>query len=161
VLAASAAAEQRRNGRPEPLAGIQEITPQLMESLGVTSQKIHTAFVEAHGWWISLLKNINSPAALQLVKNLTQLSKSSPVEPGTLADAWLAAARIHYKQKEPARALAFAWRAFLVKPSVVGRAFPDAFRVRLWHPLLNATRPVRHALGLRQQSVKPPLKSRP
>ncbi len=29
-----------------------------------------------------------------------------------------------------------------------------AFRVRLWHPLLNLTRPVRHALGLRQKSVK-------
>ena len=24
------------------------------------------------------------------------------------------------------------------------------FRVRFWHPVLNATRPVRHALGLRQ-----------
>lgn len=158
VLAASAAAEHRRNGRPDPLADIQEITPQFVESLGVTSQKIHTAIVEAHGWWISLLKNINSPAALQLVKNLTQLSKSSPVKPGILADAWLAAARIHYKQKEPARALAFAWRAFLVKPSVMDRPFRDAFRVRLWHPLLNATRPVRHALRLRQQSVRPPLK---
>jgi hypothetical protein len=29
-----------------------------------------------------------------------------------------------------------------------------AFRVRLWHPLLNFTRPIRHALGLRQKSVK-------
>lgn len=31
-------------------------------------------------------------------------------------------------------------------------------RVWLWHPMLNATRPVRHALGLRQQSVRPTLK---
>jgi hypothetical protein len=26
----------------------------------------------------------------------------------------------------------------------------DAVRVRFWHPVLNATRPVRHALGLQQ-----------
>jgi hypothetical protein len=31
-------------------------------------------------------------------------------------------------------------------------ALRRAFRVRLWHPLLNFTRPIRHALGLRQKS---------
>jgi glycosyltransferase involved in cell wall biosynthesis len=31
-------------------------------------------------------------------------------------------------------------------------------RVRIWHPMLNATRPVRHALGLRQENVGPPMK---
>jgi FkbM family methyltransferase len=36
----------------------------------------------------------------------------------------------------------------------VGQPFRDALRVRLWHPLLNFTRPLRHALGLRQKSVK-------
>lgn len=30
----------------------------------------------------------------------------------------------------------------------------SAFRVRLWHPLLNFTRPIRHPLGLRQTNVK-------
>ena len=158
VLAASAAAEQRRNGRSDPLADIQEITPQVVESLGVTPQKIHTAFVEAYGWWISQLKDINSEAALELVEKLTQLSHSGPVEPQILADAWLAAVRIHYKQKEPARALAFAGRALLFRPSVVGHTFRDvigrAFRVRLWHPLLNFTRPIRHPLGLRQKTEK-------
>jgi hypothetical protein len=29
-----------------------------------------------------------------------------------------------------------------------------AFRARLWHPLLNLTRPVRHSLGLRQKNVQ-------
>ena len=31
-------------------------------------------------------------------------------------------------------------------------------RVYLWHPVMNATRPVRHALGLRQRTVKPAVK---
>jgi hypothetical protein len=33
-------------------------------------------------------------------------------------------------------------------------AIRRALRVRLWYPLLNFTRPIRHALGLRQESVK-------
>ena len=33
-------------------------------------------------------------------------------------------------------------------------AIRRAFRVRLWHPLLNFTRPIRHVLGLPQKSVK-------
>jgi hypothetical protein len=148
VLAASAAAEQRRSGRPDPLADVREITPQVVESLGVAPQKIHTAIVEAHGGWISQLKDINSEATLELVEKLTQLSRSGPVEPRILADAWLAAARIHYKQKEPARALAFAGRALLFGPT---DSIRRAFRIRLWHPLLNFTRPIRHTLGLRKK----------
>jgi len=31
---------------------------------------------------------------------------------------------------------------------------PHALRLGLWYPLLNVTRPIRHALGLRQESVK-------
>ena len=38
------------------------------------------------------------------------------------------------------------------------RQVGEAIRARIWHPVLNVTRPVRHALGLRQQSVRPPLK---
>src|SRR6516162_684907 len=33
-------------------------------------------------------------------------------------------------------------------------ALRRSFRVRLWHPLLNLTRPIRHRLGLQQNSVK-------
>jgi FkbM family methyltransferase len=157
-LAISAAVEKRRSGRSDPLADIQEITPQAVQSLGVTPQKIHTAFVEAYGAWSSQLRDINSEAALELIEKLTQLSHSGPVEPRLLADAWLAAARIHYKQKQPARALVFAGRTLLLKPSALTSTFIDpvrgAFRVRFWHPLLNLTRPIRHTLGLRLKSVK-------
>jgi glycosyltransferase involved in cell wall biosynthesis len=36
-------------------------------------------------------------------------------------------------------------------------SIPGILRVRLWHPILNASRPVRHALGLRQET-RPPVK---
>jgi hypothetical protein len=150
VLAARAAAEQRRSGGPDPLVDVEEITPQVVESLGVTPQEIHTAFAEAYGARISLLKDINSEVALELVEKLTLLSRSGPVEPRILSSAWLAAAGIRYRQKEPVRALALAGRALLFTPGT-GRYL---VRVRFWHPLLNITRPIRHALGLRQKSGK-------
>jgi glycosyltransferase involved in cell wall biosynthesis len=34
----------------------------------------------------------------------------------------------------------------------------DIIRARFWHPVLNATRPVRHTLGLRKKTSGPPLK---
>lgn len=162
TLAISAAAEQRRSGRvSDPLADIQEITPRAVQSLGVTPERIHTAFVNAYGWQVTQFENINPEAALELIEKLTQLSHSGPVEPRILADAWLRAARIHYKKKQMARALAFAGRSLLWGPGVVGRTLREAidtvrgaFRVTLWHPLLNVTRPIRHNLGLRQKGAK-------
>jgi hypothetical protein len=147
VLVASAAAEQRRSGGLDRLVDVQEITPQIVESLGVTPQKTYRAFVEAYTSWISQVKGIYSEATLELIEKLTQLSRSGPVEPGILAGAWLTAARIHFKQKQPARALVFAGRALSLMPRTT-------LRVGLWYPLLNFTRPVRHALGLRQKSAK-------
>jgi glycosyltransferase involved in cell wall biosynthesis len=147
VLAASAAAEQRRSGGPDPFADKQEITLQAVESLGVTPQKILAAFVEAYDSWISQLKEVNPEAALELVEKLTRLSRSGSVQPRILADALMSAANIHYKRKELARAVSCTVRALLLVPR-------DRFRHGLWHPVLNFTRPIRHTLGLRQNNAK-------
>jgi hypothetical protein len=154
VLAARAAALERKAGKRDPLSDVREITPELLSKLGVKEAEIQQAVLGGYRYWVDVLGEADPEAALELVEKLTQLSHSGPVEPRTLAGAWLAAARIHYEQKERARALAFTVRALLVRPSLVGRDFLDltrrAVRVRLWHPLLNFTRPIRHALGLRQ-----------
>lgn len=92
VLAARTAAAFRKQGRPDPFSGVEQITPDLLRKLGVTSTEIQNAL--------------------------------------------------------------------LYRPSV-GHTSRDvidsirrAFRVRLWHPLLNFTRPIRHTLGLRKKIVK-------
>src|SRR6266851_1359493 len=98
VLAARAAAMQRMCGRPDPLSDVEEITPQLLETLGVTAAETQEALRGAYGYWTEILKQIDSQAALHPVRH--------------------------------------------------------AFRARLWHALLNFTRPIRHALGLRKKSLK-------
>jgi glycosyltransferase involved in cell wall biosynthesis len=87
VLAASTAAAFRKQSRPDPFSGVEEITPELLRKLGVTTAEIQECL---------------------------QASQRNPV-------------------LDPIR---------------------SALRVRLWHPLLNFTRPIRHALGLRQKSAK-------
>ncbi len=80
------------------LSDVEEITPQLLETLGVTAAETQEALRGAYGYWTEILKQIDSQAALHPVRH--------------------------------------------------------AFRARLWHPLLNFTRPIRHALGLRKKSLK-------
>jgi glycosyltransferase involved in cell wall biosynthesis len=87
VLAARTGAVFRKQGRPDPFSGVEEITPELLGKLGVTKAEIQDCFQEV-------------------------------------------------------------------------RTFRDGFRVYLWHPLLNVTRPIRHALGLRQKSAKATVKQK-
>jgi hypothetical protein len=84
ILAARTAAAFRKQGRPDPFSGVDQITPGLLRKLGVTTAEIQECLVASR--------------------------RSSVID--------------HLRR---------------------------AFRVRVWHPLLNFTRPVRHALGLRQK----------
>ena len=47
--------------------------------------------------------------------------------------------------------------AMAIDPHALRRLVRAVFRLRFWHPVLRLTRPVRHAIGLRQQNVRPPL----
>jgi len=87
VLAARTGAAFRKQGKPDPFSGVEQITPELLRKLGVTTAEIQECL---------------------------QASQRNPV-------------------LDPIR---------------------SAFRVWLWHPLLNFTRPIRHALGLRKKSAK-------
>ena len=84
ILAARTAAAFRKQGRPDPFSGVDQITPGLLRKLGATTAEIQECLVASR--------------------------RSSVID--------------HLRR---------------------------AFRVRIWHQLLNFTRPVRHALGLRQR----------
>jgi hypothetical protein len=103
VLAARTAAAFRKQGRPDPLSGVEHITPELLRNLGVTTAEIKECLLTSH---------------------------KSSVKPPVGSDS-----ETVLRGLEPMR---------------------RAFRVRLWHPLLNLTRPIRHTLGLRQKSIKNP-----
>lgn len=127
MLAASAAAKQRRNGRPDPLSGADEITRQLLDTLGVTVAEIQEALLDTYGAWAKILKPTAPEVALRVIEGLLQLPCAESFDRSVLANSWLDAAGIHYRQGRPGKALAAAGRAVLVRPIVAGRPVKRAF----------------------------------
>jgi len=163
ILAARAAASLRRRGSPDPLAHAEEVTPQLLDTLGVNKAQIRRALLNGYKYWMDVLERSDPEAALRVIDELLQLPASGRGERLVLANARLTAAGIHYRRGKLARALVLAGRGASVR-ALMGAPIDSirgALRVALWHPLLEFTRPIRHALGLRQQSVRPPLKGSP
>jgi hypothetical protein len=121
VLAASAAAKQRRNGRPDPLSEAEEITPQLLDTLCVTVAEIEDALLGAYRYWTDILGRTDPDAALRVIEGLLQLPRAQSFQRSVVANLWLEAAGIHYGQGRPVRALVSAGRAVLVRPIIAGR----------------------------------------
>jgi glycosyltransferase involved in cell wall biosynthesis len=126
-LAARAAASFRRNGKPDPLSNVEEVTPQLVNSFGVTPEEIQRKLLDFCNYWMHLLKKVDPESALRVIDEIFRLSNSGAVERSILCDAWLAAAGIHYRQGRPAKALLCGSRALLLRPIVAGRPVKRAF----------------------------------
>jgi len=127
VLAARAAATLRKRGMADPLSDVEEITPQLLDNLGVTAAEIQEALLVAFGSWTEILRTRDPEGALRVIEALLRLPDSENFDRSTLANAWLEAAGIHYRQGRPGKALAAAGRAVLVRPIVAGRPVKRAF----------------------------------
>lgn len=127
VLAARAAASLRKRGRPDPLSDVEEVTPQLLDSLGVAEGEIQQELLRTYNYWIGVFKQFDSDSALRVTEELLRLPGSAFVPRSALANAWLTAAGIQYRQGRPAKALYSAGRALLLRPIVAGRPVKRAF----------------------------------
>jgi Glycosyl transferase family 2 len=125
VLAARAAAAIRRAGGADPLVGIERVTPQLLNALGVSGKEIREQVLSGYRYWIEVLEKSDPEAALEAIGGLLELSGSMARR--ERANTWLRAARIHAELGKPMRALFSASRGFLVRPIVAGRPFKRAF----------------------------------
>ena len=130
VLAARAAGALRSRGETDPLWEAQEVTPQLMQKLGVSTEEIRREAIKEHYFWMSFLAQVNPDAALELIDRLLELCDSGSAERSTAAGALLKAASIHYKHGRLARALASAGRALLVQPVEAARVVKMAITRR-------------------------------
>jgi hypothetical protein len=121
VLAARAAAMLRKRGMPDPLTGVEEITPQLLEKLGVKAAETQEALLGAYDYWTEILELIDAEEALRVIDGMLQLPEAENFPRSALANAWLKAAGIHYRQGRVGKALSAAGHAILVRPIVAGR----------------------------------------
>jgi glycosyltransferase involved in cell wall biosynthesis len=121
VIAARTAAMRRKLGEPDPLSGVEEVTPQLLRKLGVATAEIQDSLLANYGNWMELLNTKDPDAALRIVQGFLQMADSELTKRSALADAWLKAAAIYYRHGRLGKALLYACRGILVRPIVVGR----------------------------------------
>jgi glycosyltransferase involved in cell wall biosynthesis len=121
VLAARAAATVRREGGPDPLAGVTEITPEFVHALGITLADSHRALLGTYTYWIDLLGSTDPETTLRIIESFLQSPEAAALERSALAEIWLKAATIHYRQGRPGKAFSSVGRALLARPVVAGR----------------------------------------
>ncbi len=120
-LAAQASASARRNGIPDPLDSVEEITPALLTRLGVTEarQKRDLAF-QSWQWIRHMCMAGEYPVALNAaLENLR--SDLECVERWQIADLHLIVARLYWRQRRFLRSFLAASHAFVTRPVVAGR----------------------------------------
>jgi len=121
VLVADAAALKRRNGGRDPLSGVEEITPELLSALGVTSAQIQEAVLGGYNYWMDVLGQTDPEVELKVIEGFLAIGESQGVTRSAVANAWLRTAGIHFRQGRLARALVATGRAIQTRPIVAGR----------------------------------------
>lgn len=127
LLAARAAARLRSRGRPDPLSSVEQITPQLLDSLGVPEAERQKLFINSCHHWMCLLRKIEPDAAMLAASEILRFSNSQVAQRWVFADAWLVLAELHFRQGRLVKALGAGSRALLTRPVVVGRPIKRAF----------------------------------
>jgi len=120
-FAARVAASFRKQGLPDPLCGVEKITPQFVRELGVSDEEIRRDTAGAYLYWIGLLAEVYPDSTLTLVDSLLDLSKSGSIERSATAVALLRAAGIHFRRGRLTKGLASVGRSVLAQPIEVGR----------------------------------------
>ncbi|MGC2332011.1 MAG: glycosyltransferase [Candidatus Acidiferrales bacterium] len=129
VLAAQVSATSRKSGNLDPLDGVGEITPALLTRLGVPAARQHTAFAsDCRDWIRNMYLAGEYSVALEAALEILQSPDVAGAEARQIADLWLAAARLHRKQKQYAKSLLAIARAVRTRPVLVARPLGQLLR---------------------------------
>jgi Glycosyl transferase family 2 len=127
VLAARAAAALRGEGLPDPLSQIEEVTPELLERLGVSKAMIEEHVLGGYLHWINILEKSYPQAALKAIDQVLDLHDSWRLKHSEVADLCVKAAAAHYRQ---GRVLWTMWsviRAIVNSPAITPLLLRIAF----------------------------------
>ena len=120
-LAAQASASLRRDGKPDPLNSVAEITPAVVAGLGVSDARQQREIAWDRRLWIQRIcmageYTVALEAALELLG-----SNFEYMERWQIADLRFLAARLYWKQRRFAMSCLTVAHAFMTRPIVVGR----------------------------------------
>jgi GT2 family glycosyltransferase len=128
MLAAQASAAARRNGKPDPLDSVKEITPKVVEYLGISMAAQRSSLVQEWETWIRFLcmageEHAALSAALEVLG-----SDLRYVERRRVSDLHLTVAWLYWREKKRSRSILSAGRAVAMRPQVVGRPLKALLR---------------------------------
>ncbi len=128
VLAARASASRRRNGLPDPLDSVTEITPELLAGLGATKTMQQRQLVSDLRDWVRYLCNAGEySAALEAALEALRRELHS-IERWRVADLRLTVARLQWRQGRPLKSGLSAAHAVLTYPVMLGRPLKPLLR---------------------------------
>jgi hypothetical protein len=121
MLAAQASAAARRNGKPDPLDSVEEITPKVVEDLGISMAVQQSSLAQQWETWIRFLymageEHAALSAALEVLR-----SDLRYVERRRISDLHLTVAWLYWREKKRSKSLLSAGRAVAIRPQVIGR----------------------------------------
>jgi hypothetical protein len=123
ALAARTAASYRRNGSPDPLDPISEITPAALTRLGISNSIQETAVCRAHVTCIRSMYRAHEYAeALKAIESV-RLAEWKEADKAAITDFRLLVARLCWHQKSFVRAILIAVYALIRRPITLGRPF--------------------------------------
>ncbi len=128
VLAARVSASRRRNGFPDPLDSVTEITPELLAGLGATKTMQQRQLVSDLREWVRYLCDAGEySAALEAALEALRCELRS-IERWRVADLRLAVAQLQWRLGRPLNSGLSAAHAVLTYPVMLGRPLKPLLR---------------------------------
>jgi cellulose synthase/poly-beta-1,6-N-acetylglucosamine synthase-like glycosyltransferase len=128
ILAAQASASSRRLGKPDPLDGVEQITPTLLVGLGVTEARQQRELAKDYRQWTEHMYRAGEDAVpLQAALEFLQ-SPLEHVERSQIAGLYLIVAKLWWRQKRFTKSFLAMGRAFITWPVVAVRLLEAVLR---------------------------------
>jgi hypothetical protein len=128
MLAALVSASLRRNGLPDTLDAVSEITPEVLAGLGVSRARVQNEVASYTSHWIRIMSTAGEDAtALKAALEALRCNLDG-VERWRIADLRLTVARLQWKQGRPLSSGLSALQAVLTRPVVLGRPLKPLLR---------------------------------
>lgn len=129
TLAAHASAVSRRNGNPDPLNSVKEITPELLLGMGVSEAAQQSALATKYSEWIRHQCMAGEwSGALNAAIEMLQSSDWKCVEKREITDMRLMAAKLYWKNNRFLRSILTGGHAVMMRPIVAGRPLKPLLR---------------------------------
>ena len=129
AVAARAAAVSRRNGNPDPLDSIGEITSEILAGLGVSEETLHTTLARGY---LSCIRNMVTAGEYSLALRELKTLRASEIrhaDAWVIADLHLMAARVFLHQFKFAQTVMSAGHAVITRPLILARPLKPLLRL--------------------------------